>query len=248
MILSPSNSFCFVKTRKTGGTSIEMQLRTLTSAHDVVTPLLPAPEGLRNPEGRNWSGVFNPLGDVLAQWNRTGRGVRHLRGRGLYRPVRDCLRARRFYEHQPLDEIDRRSAIDLSGLFTFAFERNPWDKAISWWSWFNRDRLGTLGQDDFDRWLLDPSTKGFWSEWFMYSVDGEIAVDFLGQFEHLDRDLATALRRIGLPEPTASIPHEKRAPRGPGLRYRPETSRRIESIFWREIDHCGYRIPEELSW
>lgn len=87
----------------------------------------------------------------------------------------------------------------------FAFVRNPWDRAFSWWRYSNLRR-----RQSFRMWVL----AGLDPKWTMASptrrvefhdqlgwitVDGEVAVDFLGRFERLHEDYARLCSILGVP-------------------------------------------------
>jgi hypothetical protein len=139
----------------------------------------------------------------------------------------------------------------VSECFTFAFERDPWDKCLSlyyyqlqYWEAFHkpwRHRNPT-----FSQWFFP---FGFWPKklspaFDLYSLHGEVAVDFLGRYENLQSDFNEICRKIGIPElvlPRVNLSDRK--PRG-GYRemYTDRMRRRVETIFRREIQLLGYQF------
>lgn len=247
MIISHRHRFIFVKTRKTAGSTIETFLRRLIGASDVATPLLPPPPDLLRPEGQNWSGVFNPLPDLLRRWQEQGRPL-DIRGKGLLAPLIQLRRRQRYYEHMSLRLILERSPAICGDYFKFCFERNPWDKSLSWWLWSTRSRREELDFSDFERWVLSPSTKGYFSEWYMYTLNDEVEVDFVGRFENLREDLERALTMAGVSvsKLDLDLPHEKRTSRPDNIKMSAATIDRISRIFDREVRHFGYTVPSEF--
>jgi hypothetical protein len=107
-----------------------------------------------------------------------------------------------------------------AGKFTFAFVRNPWDRLVSWWSMIDALRPAYLsGQalnafqtmvlerastfQEFlencdERIIDDDGTKWIYQNQLDYvsDEDGRLLVDFVGRFEHLQRDFEVVARKI----------------------------------------------------
>ncbi|MEJ1968313.1 MAG: sulfotransferase family 2 domain-containing protein [Rhizomicrobium sp.] len=100
---------------------------------------------------------------------------------------------------------------DLRGHFKFAFVRNPWERAVSFY-FHARQRLApTLPQmqavENFEDMLqlIDRGTA--WiadllslrpQSGFLHADDGTPLADFIGRYEKLDADFAAACRRAGI--------------------------------------------------
>ena len=150
-----------------------------------------------------------------------------------------------FYNHISARGIRTQlGARRWDGYFSFCFERNPWEKVVSRFyfakgrgefdgSFPEFVRLGDL-PSDFDQYSLDGSTVG---------------VDFVGRYEHLEKDLGIALDRIGV-DRRPPLTREKGNYRPAGATvdalFDPETSRLVEIAFAREIAAFGYTPPEHL--
>ena len=78
--------------------------------------------------------------------------------------------------------------------FKFCFERNPFDKAISRYYW-STDKMAER-PDIAD--YLESAQQGLLSNWAIYSDNDNVAVDFVGKYENIERDLATIREKIGL--------------------------------------------------
>jgi hypothetical protein len=229
MIVCHEHRFIFVKTRKTAGTSTELALsRLATGEADVVTPVSPGDEELR-PAGSPPRNHLAPI--PLGRWSRRPALRQLVRGR---RPREDL-----FWKHMSAEEIRARLPEEWATYFTFAFVRNPWDYTVSrlFWERHRHDDPGLTVDDVLARW--DPSQN-----WRQITIDGHVALDFVGRYENLPSDLDAALRRVGvdLQEP---LP---RAKAGTGRRghYRELLEpRHVEEIRRRcaaEIEHFGYEF------
>jgi hypothetical protein len=141
----------------------------------------------------------------------------------------------------------------FDSLFKFAFVRNPWDLQVSSFHHIRRERPQYLGgHEDFEgflRWKLEPERP------FQYHVDtsielqsdylidlhGRVVVDFIGRYERLEADFATACARIGMPVP--ALPHARKATdRGKDYRayYNADTADLVARHFAQDIELLGY--------
>ena len=227
MIVSHEHRFVFVKTHKTAGTSIEVLLAEHAGPDAIVTPLTPAVPGH---EPRNFDGRFNPLPQIV-------------RTRQLRPALWDLRRHVAFENHLDLTRIrERVGRRRLDGYFTFCFERDPWEKVASYWGWKGQHR-----HPDFRTFVLEGQLP---SDFDAYSVDGEVAVDFVGRYEHLEEDLTSVLRRVGIDAP-ATLGHEKPGPQPAATLvdelFTPELDERVATVFAREISALGYEDRSRRS-
>jgi hypothetical protein len=143
----------------------------------------------------------------------------------------------------PASEVRERIGADAwSGLYRFCFERNPWDKAVSMYFWRTR-RLEV--RPPFEEWALTPGSLE--SERWMYTIDGELAVDFIGRYETLAEDLGAALDHVGV-ETDLALPRAKsqtRTATNPTA-IGAEVDELIRREFAWEIEHFGYERPESI--
>ena len=78
--------------------------------------------------------------------------------------------------------------------FKFAFDRNPWDKTVT--EYYGRTRQkSAVGIDFFIEQQADRFT---YYNFPVYSLNGKVAVDFVGRYENIEQDLATALSKVGI--------------------------------------------------
>lgn len=225
MIVSHKHKFIFLKTQKTGGTSVETGLSQFCGEDDIITP---DDEVLRirmgYPASRN-CGYDKWRNYTLRDW---------------YRLIKRGRRKIIFYNHMPAREILSLVGEDVwNSYFKFCFERNPWDKTISYYHFKYRFKKGdALSQFIHSNKLYNAS------DWRMYTLADKPAVDFVGRYENLDEDLATICKKIDVPV-IKELPRLKGNIRKDHQHYHDVLSRhdteRISEVFSKEIEHFGYR-------
>ena len=181
MILSHEHKFIFLRTKKTAGTSIELALSELCGPDDVITPLTREDEARRAGRrgAQNWR---------LHSW---WKSPRLLKSAWFKFSAKDYG----FYNHIMAEEM--RAHIDPAvwrSYFKFAFERNHWDRQVS--LYYHRYREED-DRPDFAT-FIHKDKKAHINNFGVYSIDGTLAVDFLGRFETLEKDLRFALEHVGL--------------------------------------------------
>jgi hypothetical protein len=183
MIVSHEHKFIFLKTKKTAGTSIELALSQMCGPSDVVTPLTDIDEAQR----------------------AEGRGAQNWRLHGWWGSPRPIWRRRwfkftaedyGFYNHMPAEQAKALLNDDKvwRSYFKFAFERNPWDRQVSFYHHRHRRQTEPPPFASF----IHSDRHARLNNFEIYSIDGELAVDFVGRFENLEADLKHALDQIGL--------------------------------------------------
>lgn len=185
MIVSHRHKFIFLKTRKTGSTSVELALSQFCGPDDILTLLPPEDERTRR-----------ELGFTTAQ--------HYAKARREYIP-KDWLRI--LVGRTPVKYGEHMEALHVRRLlgertwqsyFKFAVERNPWDKAISQYYWRERRLRDGLTLREF---LARDEPAFCITNFDSYTIDGDLAVDHLIRYEDIDAGLARAGQEIGLPEP-----------------------------------------------
>jgi hypothetical protein len=235
MIVSHRHRFVFIKTRKVGGTSLEIALSRFLGPDDVATPISPDDEALRRRLG--YTGPQNyhtPLADYgAAEWGRFARRVL----RGSFRKAR----AVRYVNHVPARVVRRHLGEALwRDYTTFSIERNSYDLAVSFYHYMDRD-----GRRDFPSFVRDGGAYRA-SNFDLYAIDGIPALDRVLRYEHLERELAELAETLGLgaalPDTFAQIRAKGGLRDGRSYRdhYDAETRRLIEIQFAREIALFGY--------
>ena len=230
MILSHKHKFIFLKTKKTAGTSIELGLTRLCGDSDVITPLLPPDEELRSGQ----------------------RGAQNWRRHGWWQSPRPFWERRMkkaapedygFYNH--MTAAAAKCLIDddkvWRNYFKFAFDRNPWDRQVSYYHYCFRNRTK---RPPFDR-FIESDPRARLNNYDIYSIDGDVAVDFVGRYETLEEDLKRALAQVGI-DKDVELPRAKGGFRKEQRSYRdyytPESQRLVGEWYKPEIALLGYEF------
>ena len=228
MILSHEHKFIYIKTYKTGSTSVEAALSAVCGPDDVITEASEQLRGVRQKPAQNYR-IEHPDKPSRPIWKQLlGRPERH------YHPSVG------YYEHMPAWRVRTYCGEDVwRSYYKFSFERNPWDRQVSWFHYKTKSKSGTA-KPTFAAFNKD--RRRAWVEnWDLYTIDGSIALDFIGRYEALDADFATVLERIGLAGKVA-LPHTNvsRERRSYREYYSPETRALVADWYQPEIRHFGY--------
>jgi hypothetical protein len=219
VIISHKHKFIFVKTKKTAGTSIEIALSEFCGPDDIVTPLYPPDEMMRKSLGyRGSQHYYAPLfsygpGDLVY---RVWKGKKKIR----------------YYNHITATEIRKYTGEKIwNDYFKFCFERNPWDRMVSFYYWYHKkEPRPTLRE------FIDSNA---------YTIDGKIAVDRICRYEKLDEEMGDLTVRLNLPK-IPVLPRAKSDFRLDKRHYREiltdEEKKIIEKMFEKEIRLFGYEF------
>lgn len=225
MIISHKYKFIFIKTEKTAGTSIEVALSKFCGDEDIITPIVPVDEEMRQKyAGRGAQNYYVGFERYsLKDWARL-----------LIKGKR-----RAFYNHIGAEEIVQVIPTEIwNSYYKFCFDRNPWDKVISWYYWTYK----TSPRPSIKEFIQSgyaAQVKG----WCLYSLNDEIAVDRVGMYEKLAEELNDISAHLGLPS-ELELPRTKSSFRKEKKSYRElldeEDKSQIAKIFSKEIEHFGY--------
>jgi hypothetical protein len=204
MIVSHEHKFIFLKTKKTAGTSIELALSRLCGPQDIITPLTANDEALRASSrgAQNWR-LHGWWGSPRPFWQR--------------RFFKFTAEDYGFYNHMPAEQAKALLNDDKiwRSYFKFAFDRNPWDRQVSWYHHRYRRKEAPPPFDAF----IKSDWRARINNYEIYSIGGNVAVDFVGRFESLTEDLKHALDQVGL-KLEAALPSAKGAFRPSDTPYR----------------------------
>ncbi len=229
MIISHKHKFIFVKTRKTASTSTECALSAICGPDDILTALDDFEQHRIGSLGTQNCRYMPPL--FSPEWpNLISRFVRN--GKAPFD----------YYNHINAWRIEKRlSKTVWNSYFKFAFDRNPWDREVSWYSHLLSQ---TRTQKSFTEHVHDlPKDKV--RNFEIYSIHGKVAVDFIGKFENLAADLQNIMDEVGVKD-QLHIPltrQELRKDRRPYSElYTPEMRDIIAGVYPQEIKLLGYEF------
>ena len=213
MIISHKHKFIFIKTKKTAGTSIEIALSKICGDKDIITPITPEDENTRRALGYRGPQNYYDVNSVQL-----------------------------FYNHIPASSIRMLVGDEIwDTYFKFCFERNPWDKVISWYFWEHqsepRPSISEFIQSGHAGLVGGPG--GF----DLYTIGGKVAVDRVCLYENINQEMERIQNQLKLPDIPA-LPTAKSRFRKDKRHYREllgaEDRIAIEKLFAREIAQFGF--------
>lgn len=234
MIISHEHRFIFVKTHKTAGSSLEVALARECGADDIVSHM---EDNIASGIPRNY-GPTSALGPAYNRHKLLRKLVnRHSPRLGQF-----------YYEHMPAWRI-RELVGDAvwNSYFTFCFERNSWDKAVSYYLWKKHGQGRAM--PGFAQYLQTKAHR-LPIDSPLYCEDGPGGapmVDRIFEFRELPQALEELRNRLGLklPEP---LPREKTGVATERRHYREyydaTTEARVAELFAREIALMGYQFTD----
>ena len=226
MIISHKHKFIFIKTVKTAGTSVEIALSKFCGEDDVITPI-----GANDEAVRSQLGYRGPQNYSLSFGNYSAADWYKLFFRRI--PLAFWNHADAGFINKYVDEEVWRS------YFKFCFERNPWDKAVSYYFFQLREMNNTPSISDFIQSGMADNIRGY----RLYSIGDEIAVDKVFLFERLQEAVDQIERQLRLPG-KLELPVTKNNFRKDKRHYRDILSEqdreKIANQYTREIAQFGY--------
>jgi Sulfotransferase family len=232
MIVSHEHKFIFLKTKKTAGTAIEAALSELCGPSCVITPYREESEEDRKGRPPQNYRIDHPLKPKRPLWRKL-----------LGRPERYYHPSVGYYEHMPAKEVRVFLGERVwRSYFKFAFDRNPWDRQISWYFYKTKSKRFPPSFDHF----MQRRDRAYVWNYEIYTDESGVAVDFLGQYERLEQDLKKVLCHVGIKE-GIHIPHTNITVTRPGRNnyrkfYTPHTSGLVADWYAREIVLFGYEF------
>lgn len=227
MIVSHKHRLIFLKTQKTGGTSVELALSQLCGPDDIITPLTDEDETLR--------GKVTPKNYEIP-----------VRRRRPWWPVLSALGKRgaragvEFHEHMNAAAVRRALGSEIfDSYLKVTIVRNAWDREVSRYFWATR---GDAPRRPFDVWVRRESSNPERKTWRIYSLGDRPVADVVMRYETLAADFDALLSRLGC-EGAVKLPRAKGAHRAKGRDYREfytdETRTMVARRYRREIAYFG---------
>lgn len=227
MIISHKHRFIFLKTNKTASTSTEVALDDICGPNDIVTPFMAGNERHRRSAGPRNYRYRPPL------WSTEWPNL-------FSRYVRDGKMPLDYYNHIHAWRVKRRLGSRVwNSYFKFAFERNPWDREVSYY--YHQSAQG-LTRGGFSEHVGRLPQKTI-ANYDIYSCNGKVAVDFLGRYENLQADLARVMDILGI-KTGLNLPNANSEYRDNSRPYREMYDDRsrdiVGSAYKREIELLNY--------
>ncbi len=226
MIISHKNRFIFLKTRKVGGSSVELTLSKFCGKDDILTPLAEEASRADTVGARNYRLPYR-------QWPMAGK-VRRLVG------SRITPRRSGYYDHISAAEVRRFAGPAVfDSYFKFSIERNPWDRQVSQYYW---ETKACKSRPSFSAYLHGKWKHKRIPNWSIYTIDDEVCVDHVIQYSDLSSEFLSTLHRMGLDEPV-ELQSAKRGIREKSSYqdlYDPTTKDIVAGWYEKEIERFGY--------
>jgi len=231
MILSHKYRFIYIKTYKTASTSIETALSEVCGPDDIITP---ASEQLMKHRTGNRAQNFRLDHPLVPK--------RPLIKRLLGRPERYYHPSIGYYEHMPAWRVKAYVGDEIwSSYYKFSFERNPWDRQVSWYYYKTKSKTS---RPSFNRFNED-KRKAYVDNFNLYSIDDTPCLDFVGSYVSLNTDFKIILNNIGLAG-KIELPHVNESDGRNETSYREyfdDVSRDLmQQWYAREITAFGYEF------
>lgn len=231
MLVSHRHKFIYTKTIKTGGTSVESYFERFCMP----------PEQWSLSHERNQS-----ISEV---------GIVGYRGRQV---PQGCL----YWNHMPAALIKQRVGPSVwESYFKFCVIRNPYDKVISAFYFFQHLQQGFVRFGDLEHerarlesWLLRCVQQPRYAfslpiDRDKYMINGRFCLDDIIRYENLTTDMARICQRLDLPWEPSLLPKFKAGIRPPSAKvndlYTPTAKKIIQAIFAFELKFFGYTFPSE---
>ncbi|WP_038051990.1 sulfotransferase family 2 domain-containing protein [Thioalkalivibrio sp. ALJ1] len=249
MIISHQHRFIFIHCRKVAGSSMKVALSPHMGRGDVmlgsVHESLQA-GGPMQPWARRQ--LLTPLG-VSELWSAM------LKRRGWASALNKAVKKRFKREfglsssaHPPAVEVRDAMPGAWHEYFKFCFVRNPYERAVSDYLYRTRKEDAPPSFDGFLDELLAEARSGRQKHdnWPMYTIDDEVAVDFVGRFENLEADFQRALSLAGVEGVDALASEKRRAYPKPWQEYygEEEKKEKVQQLFGREIEYFKYSFTD----
>ncbi|WP_300064336.1 sulfotransferase family 2 domain-containing protein [uncultured Roseobacter sp.] len=239
MLVSHKHKFIFLKTRKTAGTSIEMALARFCGEQDILSPINSESDEKKKevayPGAKNYRIPLNKMSKREA----------------LAIPLRGWPR---FYGHSTAEYVAEHLPKHVwNNYYKFSFERNPYDRFVSQFHWNSRFKDWN-GMKNY----ITQTTSYRRSNWEVYTINDQPAVDYMGHYETMHEDLERIGEILGLPE-KLNLPQTKSGIRPKNSHYRDvlddELRRLISIACAKEIAFFGYgfetsepTIRHKIAW
>jgi hypothetical protein len=145
--------------------------------------------------------------------------------------------------YQEFLEEESSGLPNLNNVYKFCFVRNPWDRLVSLFSHHYKSR------EHFTQFILHLEDLGLNPEltyhympqcFYMTDSNDEFVMDFVGRYEHLERDWNTVCSEVGVEH---KLPHKRKGfPRDGDYKryYTKETWDVVRELYKEDLERLGY--------
>jgi hypothetical protein len=249
MIISHRHGFIFLHCRKAAGSSVTVSLSRYLGDDDIQIGSIvdAAAHGISPPRGMVRRAMRRPSAWALWRLLATGSRAEYLNawGKSVYNSALGPYAA-----HASAAQVSKAFADEWRRYTSFCVIRNPWDKTVSDYHWRIR---GAVNPPSFERYVealgsrerLGGIVPKLHSNWSIYTIGNEVAVDRVLKFESLVEDLTSMLGSLAI-QWDRWLPHEKKSASLSGKRphyrdlYTPEMCDKIADLYRNEIELGGY--------
>lgn len=176
---------------------------------------------------------------VLSKWEESANEV----CRRIHCPI--LFNPKPYHSHLTASEaIVKLGQSKFDSYYSFGIVRNPWDWQVSLYRYMlkntahhQHEHVSSLKDfNEYIVWRCDNEAR--LQKDYLYSIDGELLVDFVGKYETLDTDFDSICNRIGI---SASLPKLNVSNTKPYQEYySTETRDLVNKVFEPDIKLFGY--------
>ena len=186
MIISHKYKFIFLKTSKTAGTSIEIALSKFCGEKDIITPISPKDEIIRQNLGyrgpQNYISTFREY--KFMDWLNFFLKYKNKRKKQYYNHI-TAIRTKKILGNEKWNEY-----------YKFCFVRNPWDRVISQYFWRTKNKNPKFSKFIKSKHYKDLIKKGE----NIYTINNNIVVDKIFKYEEINESMIKLKKILNLPD------------------------------------------------
>jgi len=147
--------------------------------------------------------------------------------------------------HIPLERKSQYFKHDPKDYFKFTFVRNPWDRMVSTYAFYQKN-LPPLSFKEYTTKLLNRPEPETWKGYIscydsIFCKNTKITIDFIGKIENFQQDFNTVCDKIGIPQ--QQLPHENKSKHKHYTEYYDEETKQIVAEkYAKDIEYFGYEF------
>jgi hypothetical protein len=213
VICSYLRNFIFIKTKKTGGTTMEMVLARSCGPQDIITPITAGEERLRMMDGRILCRNYARVPEREEEFRQAVLADNRKRAREVARAMK-ANDERVFRNHMTAQEIKAAVPGEVwDRAFKFTIDRHPYERVVSK-AYFQFDARNGM---TFQEFLDDIIKRGRYSSFDYFAIGGKPVVDYVARLESIEADLKHLGDRLGIAIP-ADLPRQRATAGRTGVR------------------------------